>query len=65
MYEGRRDQLQNIDELKERVKKVWKKAFTMAVLNNAILQFHLSLKAEVNENGGWYLRSYAIIGNVF
>ena len=58
VYEGRRDPFQKIDELKKRIRKLWKKAFTVAELRKAILQFRPHLKAVVNKNNCGPIKSY-------
>ena len=50
--EGRREPFHDLDVLKKRIRKVWKKAFTVKELRKAILQFRPRLKAVVSENGG-------------
>ena len=52
MYEGRREPFHDLVELKKRIRKVWKKVFTVEELRKVILQFRLRFKAVVSENGG-------------
>ena len=52
VYEGRRERFQNIDELKKRIRQVWKQSYDLDTLRKAIQQFRPRLKAVVKENGG-------------
>ena len=52
VYEGRRERFQNIDELKKRIRQVWKQSYDLDTLRKAIQQFQPRLKAVVKENGG-------------
>ena len=51
VYEGQREPFSNLDELKNRIRKVWKRAYTVDGLRKAILQFRPRLKAVLLENG--------------
>ena len=51
VYEGRRERFQNIDELKKRIRQVWKQSYDLGTLRKAIQQFWPRLKAVVKENG--------------
>ena len=52
VYEGRQGRFQSIDELKKRIRRVWKKSYDIDTLRKAILQFRPRLQAVVKENGG-------------
>ena len=52
VYENQRTPFENIEEMKKRIKKVWKDAYTVDQLRKAILQFCPRLKVVVGENGG-------------
>ena len=52
VYEGRRERFQSLDQLKKRIRRVWKQACNLQTLRRAILQFRPRLLAVVKEKGG-------------
>ena len=52
MYKGRREPFNNLDELKKRIRKVWKDSYNLDVLQKAINEFRARLKSVVSEDGG-------------
>ena len=52
VYEGRREPFQNLDQLKRRIRTVWKRAINMNHLRKAVMQFRPRLKAVVQAGGG-------------
>ena len=51
VYEGRITSFSNIKELKDRIRRVWKRACNIDVLRKSILQFRSQLNAVVKEKG--------------
>ena len=52
VYEGPREPFQTLDELKKRIRKVWKDSYDLHTLRKAIQQFRPRLKTVVSEDGG-------------
>ena len=51
VYEGRITPFSNIKELKDRIRRVWKRACNIDVLRKSILQFRPRLNAVAKEKG--------------
>ena len=52
VYEGRLTPFSSIEELKNRIRRVWKHACKIDVLKKSILKFRPRLNAVVKEKGG-------------
>ena len=51
VYEGMTERFENTDQLKKKIRKVWKKSFDLPVLRKAISEFSPRHKTVVEENG--------------